>query len=336
MICITDQEQGETLIEAKLTRHLVIEPEDNERLACLCGPYNQNLLLLERSLGVEINNRGCEFDIIGIPASVAITQDALKSLYEKTSETDLLTNKDIQLLLKSLECEQTSNETNVKEKLSKATIKLRQTQISPKTLNQQHYLESIKNYDINFGVGPAGTGKTFLAAACAVDALEQEKVSRIILTRPAVEAGESLGFLPGDLTQKVDPYLRPLYDALFELMGGDRVAQLTEKQQIEIAPLAFMRGRTLNDAFVILDEAQNTTKEQMKMLLTRIGYGSKVVITGDITQVDLPKRVDSGLRHALMLLQSINAVRFTFFTSQDAVRHPLVQKIIEAYESADD
>jgi len=324
------------LTETKLTRHVTIEPEDNERLACLCGPYNQNLVLLERSLGVEINNRGCEFDIIGIPSSVNITQEALKTLYEKTSNTDSITNKDIQLQLKTLESEQASEEVNVKQKLVDASIKLRQTQISPKTLNQRHYLQSIQQYDINFGIGPAGTGKTFLAAACAVDALEQEKVSRIILTRPAVEAGESLGFLPGDLTQKVDPYLRPLYDALFELMGGDRVAQLTEKQQIEIAPLAFMRGRTLNDAFVILDEAQNTTKEQMKMLLTRIGYGSKVVITGDITQVDLPKRVDSGLRNALLLLQDINAVRFTFFKATDAVRHPLVQKIIEAYERADD
>lgn len=320
----------------KFTQHVSLEPEDNERLMNLCGTYNQNISLIERALGVEINHRGPEFDIIGIPSSVHIAGLTLTALYQKTQDNASLTNKDIQLQIKTLESENSIDNTDTQEKLSASSIKLKQTFISPKTLNQRHYLKSIQRADINFGIGPAGTGKTFLAAACAVEALENEKVSRIILTRPAVEAGESLGFLPGDLAQKVDPYLRPLYDALFELMGADRVAQAIERQQIEIAPLAFMRGRTLNDAFVILDEAQNTTREQMKMLLTRIGYGSKLVINGDITQIDLPKRVESGLRHAIVLLNDINAIKFTFFKSCDAVRHPLVQTIIEAYERSQD
>jgi len=323
------------LTEQDFTKSFTLEPEDNTRLIYLCGNNNGNLTIIERSLGVEINNRGAHFEIIGIPSSVKIAFLALTQLYNNSNNDNPLTTKDIQLLIKSLESEASMTKEDIKEKLSAYSLKLQKTFITPKTLNQRHYLKSIHKYDINFGVGPAGTGKTFLAAACAVKALESEQVNRIILTRPAVEAGESLGFLPGDLAQKVDPYLRPLYDALFELMGADRVAQAIERQQIEIAPLAFMRGRTLNDSFIILDEAQNTTPEQMKMLLTRTGYGSKLVINGDITQIDLPKRTESGLRHAITLLQNINAIEFTFFKSCDAVRHPLVQTIIEAYEQSD-
>lgn len=229
----------------------------------------------------------------------------------------------------------TSGKTEKEDKPTAADyiLKLHKTIIRPRTPNQHHYLKAIARHDINFGIGPSGTGKTFLAVACAVESLEKEAVKRIVLVRPAVEAGESLGYLPGDLAQKIDPYLRPLYDALYEMFGIERVNQLLNKGIIEIAPLAYMRGRTLNDSFVILDEGQNATKEQMKMFLTRIGFGSKAVITGDITQTDLPKRIESGLRHAIALLQNIAGIHFTFFKSNDIVRHPIVQHIIEAYES---
>ena len=227
------------------------------------------------------------------------------------------------------------SEEKTKKKIAEATLHLKETTIRPRTRNQRHYLKAIQDFDINFGIGPSGTGKTFLAVAGSVASLEKEQVSRIVLVRPAVEAGESLGFLPGDLAQKVDPYLRPLYDALYEMLGVTKIVRLIEKGIIEIAPLAYMRGRTLNDSFVILDEGQNTTIDQMQMFLTRIGFGSKAVITGDITQVDLPKAIQSGLRHAISLLREIEAIQFTFFTSEDVVRHPLVQRIIEAYEKQD-
>lgn len=320
----------ETLTKSESTQRITLTPPDNQRLAKLCGQFDENLHYIERHLGVEINNRGNEFEIIGIPKTVKIASDALKQLYKETQSSEITGNK-IQLLLKSMLIDYEQSIAS-REKLEESQLKLQTTTIKPRTKNQRHYIESIKKHDINFGIGPSGTGKTYLAVACAVQALEKEQISRIVLVRPAVEAGESLGFLPGDLAQKIDPYLRPLYDALYEMLGIEKVTKLLSKGIIEIAPLAYMRGRTLNDSFVILDEAQNSSKDQMKMFLTRIGFNSKAVITGDITQVDLPKKITSGLRHAITLLRNIEKIQFTFFTSVDVVRHPLVQRIIEAYE----
>lgn len=309
-------------------RRITLEPNDHQRLAILSGQLDENLHLIERHLGVEITNRGNQFQIIGIPKSIDKACKVLEELYASTAKEKIITQQQILLLIKS-----SGYQTEYpQEKLSDHVIKLQNASIKPRTPNQQHYLKSIEEHDINFGIGPSGTGKTYLAVACAVDALEKEQVGRIVLVRPAVEAGENLGFLPGDLSQKVDPYLRPLYDALYEMLGVGKVTQLITKGVIEIAPLAYMRGRTLNDSFVILDEGQNTTQEQMKMFLTRIGFGSKAVITGDITQTDLPKKIQSGLRHAITLLQMIDGIQFTFFKSNDIVRHPIVQRIIEAYE----
>lgn len=317
---------------AESIRHLTLQPADNERLAKLCGKFDENLTQIERHLGVEILNRGGDFEIIGIPHSVDKACYILEKLYEETATSDVISSNSIQLILKSMEMDAAAPTANADKKLAEYSLKLPEQYIKPRTHNQRHYIKAIQNYDINFGIGPSGTGKTFLAVACAVDALEQEEVSRIVLVRPAVEAGESLGFLPGDLTQKIDPYLRPLYDALTQMLGVQRIAKLLETGVIEIAPLAYMRGRTLNDSFVILDEGQNSTKSQMKMFLTRIGFNSKAVITGDITQVDLLNRNDSGLRHAIALLKDIDAINFTFFQSVDVVRHPIVQEIIEAYD----
>ncbi len=299
----------------------------------LCGELDENLHIIERHLGVEINNRGNEFEIIGIPMSVQKACEILQKLYTETAFGHELTEQNIQLMMKSMDMKFEFNSAEFQKKLDEATLKLSLTSIKPRTANQIHYIRSIQKYDINFGIGPSGTGKTYLAVACALQALHTDQVKRIILVRPAVEAGESLGFLPGDLAQKIDPYLRPLYDALYEMAGTTAVSKLIEKGAIEIAPLAYMRGRTLNDAFIILDEGQNTSKEQMKMFLTRIGFGSKAVITGDITQIDLPAKTESGLRHAITLLRDINAIRFSFFLAADVVRHPLVQQIIEAYEA---
>ncbi|KJY15730.1 PhoH [Coxiella burnetii] len=312
------------------TRRLELTPHDNKRLAKLCGQFDENLHFIERHLGVEINNRGSDFEIIGIPKSVDKAAEVLKSLYKEAAYRRSITPNEV--LIRIRETQYPESETKHKEKVNDYELKTHQLRVKARTPNQQHYLNAIQKYDINFGIGPSGTGKTFLAVACAVSALEKEEVSRIVLTRPAVEAGEKLGYLPGDLTQKIDPYLRPLYDALFEMIGIAKVSQLSEKGIIEIAPLAYMRGRTLNDSFVILDEAQNATREQMKMFLTRIGFGSKAVITGDITQTDLPKTTESGLRHAITLLRDIDEIQFTFFKSNDIVRHPVVQRIIEAYE----
>lgn len=317
---------------AESRRHITLLPADNERLAMLCGELNENLHIIERHLGIEINNRGNEFEIIGIPLSVNKACEVLQKLYAETSSGDYLTHHQIQLLMKSLDMNYNADSEELQKKLAETTLKLALTTIKPRTANQIHYVRSIQKYDINFGIGPSGTGKTYLAVACALQALENDHVQRIILVRPAVEAGESLGYLPGDLAQKIDPYLRPLYDALYEMGGATVISHLIEKGAIEVAPLAYMRGRTLNDAFIILDEGQNTSKEQMKMFLTRIGFGSKAVITGDITQVDLPSKMESGLRHAITLLKDIQAIKFSFFQSVDVVRHPLVQQIIEAYE----
>ncbi len=313
-------------------RHLTLAPTDNKRLAKLCAQFDKNLHLVERHLGVEINNRGNELEIIDIKILVEKACYTLKELYDYTVSGEALSISQIQLALKSIEMEHRIVDEESKRKMADSIIHLQGTTVKPLTDNQRHYINSIQKNDINFGIGPSGTGKTFIAVACALTALEKEEVGRILLVRPAVEAGESLGYLPGDLTQKIDPYLRPLYDSLYEMLGVTKITQLITKGIIEVAPLAYMRGRTLNDSFIILDEGKNATKDQMKMFLTRIGFGSKAVITGDITQVDLPVKTVSGLRHAITLLRDIEAIQFSFFTSVDVVRHPLVQQIIEAYE----
>ncbi len=310
----------------------VLEPADNERLAELCGQFDTHLHQLEQRLGVEINNRGNRFRVIGESGAVERAQGILESLYRETAQAALTPEK-IHLSLQA--AEGSAPGAAAPDADGGIVIRTPGGTIRPRGRNQAHYLHNIMQHDLNFGIGPAGTGKTYLAVACAVQALEQEKVSRLVLVRPAVEAGERLGFLPGDMTQKVDPYLRPLYDALYEMLGFDKVARLIERNVIEVAPLAFMRGRTLNDAFIILDEAQNTTVEQMKMFLTRIGFGSTAVVTGDITQIDLPKHTESGLRQVIDVLKDSKGISFSFFSSRDVVRHPLVQRVINAYEAYD-
>lgn len=304
-------------------------PEDNERLQNLCGWNHEHLGQIELRLGVEINSRGFTFAVTGLPERLVKTEQLLRDLYAQT-EKETLTPEKLHLVLHELgfdEMRALSEEQQL--------IKTRRKTIKTRNPNQAAYIASIQKHDINFGIGPAGTGKTYLAVACAVAALENEQVRRIILTRPAVEAGEKLGFLPGDLSQKVDPYLRPLFDALFEMLGFETVERLLEKNVIEVAPLAFMRGRTLNESFIILDEAQNTSTEQMKMFLTRIGFGSTAVITGDITQCDLPKSQKSGLRHVIEVLEGVEGIGFTFYQAKDVVRHALVQKIVQAYDRYD-
>jgi phosphate starvation-inducible PhoH-like protein len=304
-----------------------LEPVSHDRLANLCGPLDGHLRQIERRLGVEINNRGNRFRVIGIQGVVEVAGRVLTDLYAATGH-DVLDAEKIQAHLQSVRTDAEA----VAAVEAERTIRTRRGMVRGRSPNQRLYLQNILNHGISFGVGPAGTGKTYLAVACAVAALEEDRARRIVLVRPAVEAGEKLGYLPGDIVQKVDPYLRPLYDALYELLGFERVAALIERSVIEVAPLAFMRGRTLNDAFVILDEAQNTTVEQMKMFLTRIGFGSTAVITGDITQVDLPQGRRSGLRHVIDILAAEEGISFTFFTSADVVRHPLVARILDAYE----
>ncbi|MGB5716798.1 MAG: PhoH family protein [Gammaproteobacteria bacterium] len=313
-----------------LSVDITLEPADNERLAELCGQLDAHLRQLEQRLGVEINSRGNQFRIIGEAGVVKRASQILQGLYLETGSASLTPEK-IHLYLQEAGAAQVVTVGDA-AKRGMIVIKTPGGAITPRGDHQKQYLRNIIEHDLNFGIGPAGTGKTYLAVACAVQALEQESVSRLVLVRPAVEAGERLGFLPGDMTQKVDPYLRPLYDALYEMVGIDRVAKLIERNVIEIAPLAFMRGRSLNDAFIILDEAQNTTVEQMKMFLTRIGFGSTAVVTGDITQIDLPKHVESGLRQVTEVLNLYDDIGFTFFSSNDVVRHPLVQRIISAYE----
>jgi phosphate starvation-inducible PhoH-like protein len=313
-----------------LSVDIALEPADNERLAELCGQMDAHLRQLEQRLGVEINSRGNQFRIIGEAGVVKRASQILEGLYLETGSGSLTPEK-IHLYLQEAGATQAATGKDSGQR-GAIVIKTPGGVIAPRGDHQKQYLRNILEHDLNFGIGPAGTGKTYLAVACAVQALEQESVSRLVLVRPAVEAGERLGFLPGDMTQKVDPYLRPLYDALYEMLGIDRVAKLIERNVIEIAPLAFMRGRSLNDAFIILDEAQNTTVEQMKMFLTRIGFGSTAVVTGDITQIDLPKHLESGLRQATEVLNHYEDIGFTFFSSSDVVRHPLVQCIISAYE----
>jgi phosphate starvation-inducible PhoH-like protein len=307
---------------------LVLEPVDNARLAQVVGQFDENLRLLEKRLSVNINNRGNIFRLTGEQAAIEAAQRVLTRLYALAARESLNPERVHMAIQESgMEAAETGGQPD-----ADVVVKTRKRAIRARGKNQHQYVEQMREQDLTFGVGPAGTGKTYLAVAAAVEALESERVRRIVLVRPAVEAGERLGFLPGDLAQKVDPYLRPMYDALYEMLGFDRVARLVEAHVIEIAPLAFMRGRTLNESFVILDEAQNSSIEQMKMFLTRIGFGSHAVVTGDITQTDLPRSQMSGLRHALEVLKEVEGVGFTFFTARDVVRHALVQRIVQAYE----
>ena len=316
------------------TFSISLEPADNERLANLCGPFDSHLRQLERRLGVEINSRGNAFRVFGDERPVRAAGDVIRRLYDAT-ESEALTSARVHLFLQESGIEQALGELDAEEELDddSTILRLRRAVVRGRGPNQIRYLRSIALTDICFGIGPAGTGKTYLAVAGAVHALETEQVRRVVLVRPAVEAGERLGFLPGDLAQKVDPYLRPLYDALYEMLGFERVAKLIERNVIEVAPLAYMRGRTLNESFIILDEAQNTTVEQMKMFLTRIGFGSTAVVTGDITQVDLPRGQESGLRQVAKVLREVDGISFTFFSSRDVVRHPLVARILDAYDA---
>jgi phosphate starvation-inducible PhoH-like protein len=350
-------------------REFSLEPPDNERLANLCGPLDENLRLIESRLGVEVRRRGSAFRVQG--AKVVAAESLLRELFRMTRTEDI-TPETVHLALRDHDvtaaeasrssasaatgsspavggtgttgtADATGREVVGREAVGRdaaaadddgeAELRTLRGTIRARGANQREYLRRIRRNDLTFGVGPAGTGKTYLAVACAVESLQSDRVRRIVLVRPAVEAGERLGFLPGDLTQKVDPYLRPMYDALYEMMGFDRVAKLIERNVIEVAPLAFMRGRSLNDSFIILDEAQNTTVEQMKMFLTRIGFGSRAVVTGDVTQTDLPTGKLSGLRHVLDVLRGVQGVGFQFFEARDVVRHPLVQRIVQAYEA---
>jgi phosphate starvation-inducible PhoH-like protein len=319
----------------QISRDVVLEPADNSRLANLCGQFDEHLRQIERRLNVEIASRGNRFRVTGRPGAAAIGGDVLAKLFEMTDRERLDPERVHMLLQESFMDEVEVDETAIDEPQDDASIQTRRKLIRPRGGNQTAYVKAIRSHDLAFGIGPAGTGKTYLAVACAVDALESEQVRRIVLVRPAVEAGERLGFLPGDLSQKVDPYLRPMYDALYDMIGAERVTRLIERNVIEIAPLAFMRGRSLNESFVILDEAQNTSVEQMKMFLTRIGFGSRAVVTGDITQIDLPNGQQSGLKNATEVLRDVEGVSFTYFTRKDVVRHQLVQRIVQAYEDND-
>ncbi len=312
-------------------RDLNLEPVDNARLAMLCGEFDRHLRQVEQRLGVEINNRGNHFQVIGDARSVDAAATVLTSLYDETADEPLNPSR-VHLALQEATAAIDDNEAGDEDDV---TIQTRRGRIRGRGPSQRRYLRRIQRHDLSIGIGPAGTGKTYLAVASAVEALERDEVRRLVLVRPAVEAGERLGFLPGDLAQKVDPYLRPIYDALYEMLGFEKVGRLIERQIIEVAPLAYMRGRTLNQAFVILDEAQNTTVEQMKMFLTRIGFGSRAVVNGDVTQIDLPSRQRSGLRDALEVLKDVDGISFTFFSARDVVRHALVQRIVTAYERAD-
>ncbi len=301
---------------------LSLRPEDNRRLANLCGAMDENLHQIEAAFDVAISRRGSQFRVNGEKLQAEKGAQAIEHFYKRAQ--DNLNLDDIQLGLVELTRGRSDDDES-------PVLRTRRADLRPRTERQRSYIEQIQNHDITFGIGPAGTGKTYLAVACAVDALEREQVKRLVLTRPAVEAGERLGFLPGDMNQKIDPYLRPLYDALYDLMGFDKVARLIERQTIEVAPLAFMRGRTLNHAFIILDEAQNTTPEQMQMFLTRIGFGAKAVVTGDVTQIDLQRHQKSGLVDAEVVLKDVRGIAFTHYLAEDVVRHPLVQQIVTAY-----
>ena len=323
------------------TQEFLLEPADNKLLANLCGQFDEHLRQIEARLGVRVSNRGNHFRVVGPDPASSIGARVIRELY-LLAGTESLDSRRVHMCLQENSMNEPPEDANtgVKAETSVAydkdetqePIVTPRVRIKPRGINQQAYVTSMRRSDLSFGIGPAGTGKTYLAVASAVEALDQSRVRRIVLVRPAVEAGERLGFLPGDMSQKVDPYLRPMYDALYEMLGFDRVARLIEKNVIEVAPLAFMRGRSLNESFIILDEAQNTTVEQMKMFLTRMGYGSRAIVTGDITQIDLPRNQISGLRHVMKVLRDVEGVSFSFFTARDVVRHALVQRIVQAYE----
>jgi phosphate starvation-inducible PhoH-like protein len=316
------------------TREVMFTPADNIRLVELCGPLDAHLRLIESRLGVEVKRRGNRFQLVGMAPAIQRAESVLQGLYSR-AQREPVDSERVHIALQELDMDNDANKGDAPADSSdELKVRTARGAVRARGSNQTEYLRNVHTHDLTFGIGPAGTGKTYLAVACAVEALQSESVRRIVLVRPAVEAGERLGFLPGDLSQKVDPYLRPMYDALYEMMGFERVAKLIERNVIEVAPLAFMRGRSLNDSFVILDEAQNTTNEQMKMFLTRIGFGSKAVVTGDITQVDLPNSKQSGLRTVINILRGVRGIAFTMFTSRDVVRHPLVQRIVQAYEAS--
>lgn len=318
---------------------LVLEPNDHRRLAALCGQLDEHIKQIEQRLGIEIRNRGNRFSLHGNSVRTRTAERLLLELYRETDNGKNITPDEVHLALQQSNMENPIPEPTpietAEEQQPLALIRTKKCTVKPRGTHQQYYVRAIQSNDINFGIGPAGTGKTYLAVACAVESLLKDEVERILLVRPAVEAGEKLGFLPGDLAQKVDPYLRPLYDALYEMLGFETVGKLIERNVIEVAPLAYMRGRTLNNSFVILDESQNTTREQMKMFLTRIGFGSTAVITGDPSQIDLPRGQHSGLNHASNILEKVKGISFTRFTAKDVVRHPLVQRIVEAYDDAE-
>ena len=320
----------------QISRDVVLEPADNHRLANLCGQFDEHLRQIERRLNVNISSRGNRFRITGNPGAARAGSNVLKSLFTLTAGERLDPERVHVALQETVMNEEQADAPDAGDESGSLDIQTRRRLIRPRGANQRAYVTRIRENDLAFGIGPAGTGKTYLAVACAIEALDSEQVRRIILVRPAVEAGERLGFLPGDMSQKVDPYLRPMYDALYEMLGAEQVVRLIERNVIEVAPLAFMRGRSLNESFVILDEGQNTSVAQMKMFLTRIGFGSKAVVNGDVTQLDLPKGQESGLKHAERILKSVRGVAITRFTQKDVVRHELVQRIVKAYEASGD
>jgi phosphate starvation-inducible PhoH-like protein len=316
---------------AASSREIVFDAADNARLVELCGPLDQHLHLIETRLGVEVRRRGNRFQLLGVAPRVAVAETVLRGLYARSGREPVDAER-VHMALQETAMDEAPAADAEQSSPDELKVRTSRGAVRARGANQSQYLANIRGHDLTFGIGPAGTGKTYLAVACAVEALQSDHVRRIVLVRPAVEAGERLGFLPGDLSQKVDPYLRPMYDALYDMLGFERVGRFIERNVIEVAPLAFMRGRSLNDSFVILDEAQNTTNEQMKMFLTRIGFGSKAVVTGDITQVDLPNSKPSGLRTVMDVLRGVEGIAFTLFGSRDVVRHPLVQRIVQAYE----
>ena len=322
----------------QVSQDIVLEPADNNRLANLCGQFDEHLRQIERRLNVDISSRGNRFRVSGNPGAAQIGLDVIRSLFQLTG-SERVDRERVHMCLQETvmndgeHADVLPESESADDDSSRFEIQTRRKLVRARGANQRAYLSSIRSNDLAFGIGPAGTGKTYLAVASAIDALESGQVRRIVLVRPAVEAGERLGFLPGDMSQKVDPYLRPMYDALYDMLGTEQVARLIEKNLIEVAPLAFMRGRSLNDSFVILDEAQNTSVAQMKMFLTRIGFGSRAVVTGDITQIDLPAGQQSGLKNVVRILANVDGVAFTWFTPNDVVRHVLVQRIVEAYEA---
>ena len=313
-------------------KNISLEPSSADRIALFVGELNGNLKLIEKTFSVKIFHKGDKINVTGNEKDIKHASDAILDLYNLTKKNIEISKEAVHLTIQSHLNLSLAKAGNEKANISEIQIKTPKKIIRPRGKNQQDYIKNINKYELNFGIGPAGTGKTYLAVAAAVDAFLNDKVQRIILIRPAVEAGEKLGFLPGDLSQKVDPYLRPLYDALYEMLGIERVTKLIEKEAIEVAPLAYLRGRTLNNSFIIMDESQNTTVDQMKMVLTRMGFGSHAVINGDLTQVDLPKHINSGLEHVIQVLEKTSGIGMTHFSSQDVVRHPLVRKIVDAYQ----